>query len=593
MKIIHSTLALICSVLLFPNDTQAQVTAFTYQGRLTSGGSAPTGLYDFQFSLWDDANSPVGSTNSVLAVPATNGLFTASLDFGAASFSTAARFLQIAVRTNGGGTFSTLTPRQPLTATPFAVTAVQLASTAVGSHTNTGFRATVSGGADNTASGTHSTVSGGARNTSSGSGATVSGGNDNVGSNTLATVGGGSANTAGGFASTIGGGGLNIATHSASVVAGGLQNHALADHSSVLGGQQNEATNSYATVGGGYRNVAGGSGSFVGGGGTPSFWTDGNRALGGVSAVVGGLANEAQSYGSSIGGGVFNLCAGLYATIPGGRANNALGDHSFAAGKQANALHHGTFVWADSSASEFISAKSNTFLVRAAGGVGLGTANPQANLHLYSTDNPTTFRIQSTGTPGFGRVEFVSNPQGDAGEWRPAFIQSLDTGGFTGGLGFYVNGTGIGNRFATNEVMRVLNGRVGIGVPLPDTALHVAGTVTATAFNPVSDRNAKEDFEAVNPREVLQKVSALPISRWKFKGDTNAAAHVGPMAQDFHAAFGLGADDEHIATVDADGVALAAIQGLNQKLEQELRARDRKIEALTELVQTLAAQLKK
>ena len=50
---------------------------------------------------------------------------------------------------------------------------------------------------------------------------------------------------------------------------------------------------------------------------------------------------------------------------------------------------------------------------------------------------------------------------------------------------------------------------------------------------------------------------------------------------------------KHIATFDADGVALAAIQGLNQKLEQELRARDRKIEELTELVQTLAAQLKK
>jgi len=74
----------------------------------------------------------------------------------------------------------------------------------------------------------------------------------------------------------------------------------------------------------------------------------------------------------------------------------------------------------------------------------------------------------------------------------------------------------------------------------------------------------------------------LPISQWSFKGDPQIT-HLGPMAQDFHAAFGLGTDDRHIATVDADGVALAAIQGLNQKLEREnakLKARLEKLEQL-------------
>ena len=66
----------------------------------------------------------------------------------------------------------------------------------------------------------------------------------------------------------------------------------------------------------------------------------------------------------------------------------------------------------------------------------------------------------------------------------------------------------------------------------------------------------------------MEKVSALRITRWNFKGD-EATPHLGPMAQDFHAAFQLGTDDRHIATVDADGVALAAIQGLNQKVESE------------------------
>jgi hypothetical protein len=86
----------------------------------------------------------------------------------------------------------------------------------------------------------------------------------------------------------------------------------------------------------------------------------------------------------------------------------------------------------------------------------------------------------------------------------------------------------------------------------------------------------------VDTQAVLEKVAALPITQWNFK---NAAAseHIGPTAQDFHAAFGLnGDDDKHIATVDADGVALAAIQGLNQKVEDQ---RSQLAERETEIVE--------
>ena len=89
-----------------------------------------------------------------------------------------------------------------------------------------------------------------------------------------------------------------------------------------------------------------------------------------------------------------------------------------------------------------------------------------------------------------------------------------------------------------------------------------------------------------------KKVAAMPISRWNFKGD-EGTPHVGPMAQDFHAAFGLGTDDKHIATVDADGVALAAIQGLNQKLEEKIREQDREIEQLKRMMKALAAKLER
>jgi hypothetical protein len=114
----------------------------------------------------------------------------------------------------------------------------------------------------------------------------------------------------------------------------------------------------------------------------------------------------------------------------------------------------------------------------------------------------------------------------------------------------------------------------------------------ATVFVETSDRNRKQAVEPVNPGAMLQSVVSLPISTWAF---TNAAntRHLGPMAQDFRATFGLGDDDTTISARDVGGVALAAIQGLNQKLEAEnqavrsaLAAKDAKV---AELEQRLAA----
>ena len=88
-----------------------------------------------------------------------------------------------------------------------------------------------------------------------------------------------------------------------------------------------------------------------------------------------------------------------------------------------------------------------------------------------------------------------------------------------------------------------------------------------------SSRTSKEAFEPVDPEAVLAKVAALPVQRWRYR-DSDEGAHLGPMAEDFHAAFGLGASDAYIATIDADGVALAAIQGLQQRLETQQQTID-------------------
>jgi hypothetical protein len=132
----------------------------------------------------------------------------------------------------------------------------------------------------------------------------------------------------------------------------------------------------------------------------------------------------------------------------------------------------------------------------------------------------------------------------------------------SGGVIFYSSSTGPG----------------GPGVILP------AGSGSWFAL---SDRNVKTNFESVNSRQILERLVQIPIQKWSYIAQPNDVRHIGPVAQEFHAAFGLGIDDKHIATVDADGVALAAIQGLNQKLEEQVKAKDARIAALEQRLERL------
>ena len=102
-------------------------TAFTYQGRLSSGPNAANGSYDFTFGLYDapSGGNPVSSVVTNTATVVTNGCFTAVLDFGGA-FDGNARWLEIGVRTNGDDAFTLLSPRQALTPGPYAITAANL-----------------------------------------------------------------------------------------------------------------------------------------------------------------------------------------------------------------------------------------------------------------------------------------------------------------------------------------------------------------------------------------------------------------------------------------------------------------------------------
>jgi hypothetical protein len=334
----------------------------------------------------------------------------------------------------------------------------------------------------------------------------------------------------------------------------------------------NSVTSDFGTVGGGCGNSAGTFSTVAGG-----FL---NQANGDLAVVGGGQQNASSGFMSSVGGGYLNNSSGSYATVPGGAGNEASGAYSFAAGQNAHATHEGAFVWADSQAANFSSTADDQFSIRAAGGVRvvgpLGVRNTAfaGGITLYNGGLPAAFYLSDDVSERIA-LAYANGPG--------AFSGSAATGDAVLRV---INGrlllqTGSGSAAVTITA----NNDVGIGTTAPSSKLHVAGIVTATSFSTGSDRNIKSGFEPIDSRAILAKVAALPITRWHYTNDV-ATPHIGPMAQDFSAAFRVGGDDKHIATVDADGVALAAIQGLNQKLEEkdseirDLRARLEKLEKL-------------
>src|SRR5262249_39065489 len=110
----------------------AQTTAFTYQGKLADTGTPANGNYDFQFKLFDQLSGGAqqGTTQALTNVTVSAGVFTVQLDFGACGscFDGASRFLDIAVKPSSGGSFTPLSPRQPITSTPYAARSTNAAA---------------------------------------------------------------------------------------------------------------------------------------------------------------------------------------------------------------------------------------------------------------------------------------------------------------------------------------------------------------------------------------------------------------------------------------------------------------------------------
>ena len=182
------------------------------------------------------------------------------------------------------------------------------------------------------------------------------------------------------------------------------------------------------------------------------------------------------------------------------------------------------------------------------GNVGIGTSTPTATVDVVATN--AMLRVTTTG-PTAERVPFSI---GNDGKTRFSIVNGTSTWTFDNDSNFFnisKVGTGV-NEFRVRDN--------GDGLFLGDV---YAGGVKLT-----SSRLVKTGFTPVEPEAVLDKLAMLEVSRWHFKKDEEAKQYIGPMAEDFTAVFGVG-DGKHIDVTDANGVAYAAIQGLNKMLEQK------------------------
>jgi hypothetical protein len=151
---------------------------------------------------------------------------------------------------------------------------------------------------------------------------------------------------------------------------------------------------------------------------------------------------------------------------------------------------------------------------------------------------------------------------------------------------------------SANEFAVRATGGVRFVTAIDVTGSNIAGVTLAPGsgtWSSLSDRNAKENFAAADGRAILDKLAALPLATWNYRSQDRSIRHLGPMAQDFHAAFGVGENERTITTVDADGVALAAIQGLNavvKEKEAKIASLEKRLSDLEAVVMSLTQKRK-
>lgn len=246
---------------------------------------------------------------------------------------------------------------------------------------------------------------------------------------------------------------------------------------------------------------------------------------------------------------------GQYATVFGQNAT-ASGDHSVAMGANVLAQGSASVALGGNSKAQSTGAFAAGFLNTASGfgSVALGRqvvasgsyAAAIGNLLDAAGDGSVVLGEQA-GTTGGGHGSFLFGDRSNT-TFLQAFAPHQFLARAIGGVKFFTSGN------------------LATGAWLPSGS---------SSWSGLSDVNSKENFRDLDGHDVLAKLAAMPIREWNYKAQDAAIRHVGPTAQDFHAAFGLGEDPLRISTIDADGIALAGVSALareNAALRAELAA---------------------
>ncbi len=392
--------------------------------------------------------------------------------------------------------------------------------------------ATISGGGErylpNKIAGDYGTVGGGQDN-QAGDRATVAGGSDNAAIGFRSSIGGGSNNLAQSAYATIAGGTNNIASYIDTTIGGGINNSASGRDSTIAGGSGNIASFTEATVAGGGYNDSSGLAATIGGGSR-------NLASGTYATIAGGSGNKADALDTTVGGGSGNKATADDATVSGGLANRATEKYSTVSGGYENLAGNSN---ADPRDAEYATV---------AGGANNNASGSYAMIPGGSA-NVAAARYSLAA----GRRAKIS--PGDSGSFL--FADSTDADFSSASPNeFAVRATG-GARIATAV-------DASSGNPISGVRLAAGGG----SWQVLSDRAAKENITPVDSQEILKQLASLPIATWNYKSQEATVRHIGPMAQDF-ARLRVGEDNNYIDEMDANGVALAALQGLDQIVSQQ------------------------
>ena len=244
------------------------------------------------------------------------------------------------------------------------------------------------------------------------------------------------------------------------------------------------------------------------------------------------------------------------------------------------------------------------------GAVGIGTAIPVRTVHMSASDTPT---LRMHQTPSVGWPEYAW----DLGiNESNLFVRDVNTGALPMRI---LSGAGDNSLVVTGSGLTVTSNGI-VQNSYEDAAANATWTETYTAgswtmgdgstdaivvsssgnvtiagtLSQSSSRSIKHRITPVKSGEVLERARSIGIARWRYKNDQTQAEHMGPMAEDFRAAFGLGADDQHLASSDVAAVALASMQALSRVVEQqatELRRLTRENKQLAERLARIESHL--